>query len=181
MDYQYRVIKRQMTSPHRIIKLFVAGAFPIKHFNFIRPGIQVKIQGNYQHFNQEHRDCYNQPMTKNSFSCAACGGPNEPEAGTSHMACTYCGSKLTIPHAMRTKSESKDTQPTSQKITGTHVEINAPEILRRVRPVALGAWNLLAFWNLTKRILPACLVILLLGIVVCFALGFLPIFLVLTQ
>ncbi len=120
-------------------------------------------------------------MTQRSFSCIACGGPNEPEAGTSRMACTYCGIMLTIPDALQTRSKPKVVQPASEKITGTHLEINAPEILRKTQPIALGAWNLFALWSLTKRILPACLVFFILGIVACLGFGILPIFLVLTQ
>ncbi|MBK9209646.1 MAG: hypothetical protein IPL71_15625 [Anaerolineales bacterium] len=47
-------------------------------------------------------------MTSNpTFSCSACGAPNKPEAGTSRMACTYCGTNLTIPENLQTAARPR--------------------------------------------------------------------------
>lgn len=112
-----------------------------------------------------------------SFPCPACGAPNDPEAGTTHMACTYCGANLTIPDLLRTQTMPKVEKAPSKARPVIHPEIDASDLLRKAQPAAIGAWNLFALWTWLRWLFPTCLVILLVFFVLCVVLGILPIFL----
>ncbi len=111
---------------------------------------------------------------KNTISCPACGGPNEPEPGKSRMACTYCGSTLTIPKSMQVPATPKvEKMPLNQKQAKVP-EIEASDLLRKAQPVAIRAWNLYALWTWVRWMLPACLVIFIIGLIACAMMGALP-------
>lgn len=112
-----------------------------------------------------------------TFPCPACGAPNQPEAGQVRMACAYCGANLTIPEHLRTMP-----QVTAEEMRPKHRPISSPEIdaadfIRKAQPVAIGAWNLFALWTWVRRLIPACLVVLIIFFLLCAALGALPILL----
>ncbi len=114
-------------------------------------------------------------MPEQIFNCPACGGPNQPEAGSVRMACTYCNANLTIPENMRIKAK-----PSVEKISAKPQpipvpEIDASDILRKAQPVAIRAWNLYAYWTWLRWLLPACLTIFVVGILLCVALGMIPV------
>ncbi|MDP1544731.1 MAG: hypothetical protein Q8L87_01820 [Anaerolineales bacterium] len=107
-----------------------------------------------------------------TFPCPACGAPNEPEAGQVRMACMYCGANLSIPEQLRV-----ETNPTAERMppktgAGRSPEIDAPDLLRKAQPVAVGAWNLFAAWTWLRWLFPACLTIFILG---CVAVGLIPV------
>jgi hypothetical protein len=45
--------------------------------------------------------------------------------------------------------------------------VDASEVLRQAQPVAVKAWNAYALWTWIRRALPACLVIVLVGLCAC--------------
>ena len=111
-----------------------------------------------------------------TFNCTACGAPNYPEAGKSQMACTYCGTNIIVPQKIRIKATPR-VNPTLLKekpVPGPEKE--AADLLRKAQPVAIKAWNLYAYWTWVRWLIPTCLVILLVSIVLCVALGAVPIF-----
>ena len=82
-----------------------------------------------------------------TFPCIACGAPVEPEAGKTHMPCSYCGSNLAIPEELQQDavplgSNFKFPEPTPSP------EMEAAEFLRKAQPVAAKAFNLFAIWML---------------------------------
>lgn len=109
-----------------------------------------------------------------SFSCAACGAPNDPEAGAIHMACTYCGTNLTIPDSLRTKALPKVEKKPLKAKPVISLEKDAPDLIRKIEPVAIKAWNLYAYWTWLRWLIPTCLTILVFGFFICMALGALP-------
>ena len=112
-----------------------------------------------------------------SINCPACGAPNSPEAGKIHLVCNYCGTTITIPEKLRTKAAPKMEQTASKAKSVIRPENEAAKLLRKAQPVAIGAWNIYALWTWVRWILPTCLVIFLVGTVLCVALGTVPIFL----
>lgn len=109
-----------------------------------------------------------------TFPCAACGGPNEPEAGQTRMACTYCGANLTIPANLRVAAKpSAQIKPPKARPTSSP-EIDAPDLLRKAQPFAIKAWNTYAYWTWLRWLVPTCLTILVIGFFICLALGALP-------
>jgi hypothetical protein len=109
-----------------------------------------------------------------TISCPACGGASQPETGTTHMACTYCGTNLTIPEHLRTKAMPK-VEKTPSKVKPISVpEIDAPDLMRKVQPVAVKAFNFYAYWTWIRWLLPTCLTILVVGFILCAVLGALP-------
>jgi hypothetical protein len=113
-----------------------------------------------------------------TFPCAACGAPNEPEAGTIRMACAYCGANLTIPEPLRTERAPSVEKATPKVKPVFSPEIDAADVIRKAQPVAIGAWNLYAKWTWIRWLFPACLTIFILG---CVALGLIPLVWGLTQ
>jgi hypothetical protein len=109
-----------------------------------------------------------------TFPCPACGAPNEPEAGAAQMTCSYCGANLTIPAEMRRAAPPKAEKTLPKATPIPRQEVDASEILRQAQPVAAKAWNAYASWMWIRRVLPTCLVILLIGLCVCAALTVLP-------
>ncbi len=109
-----------------------------------------------------------------SFNCTSCGAPNEPEAGAIRMACSYCGTNLTIPETLRTKAQSKVERIPSKTKPVSVMEIDAPDLLRKAQPVVVKAWNMYAYWTWLRWIIPTCLTILVIGFFACAALGALP-------
>lgn len=109
-----------------------------------------------------------------TFSCPACGAPNEPEAGQTRMGCAYCGANLTIPDNLRIvpKVTAEEMRPKTRPVSSP--EIDAAEFIRKAQPAAVGAWNLFAIWTWVRRLIPACLVLVLVFFVLCMALGALP-------
>ena len=108
------------------------------------------------------------------FNCTACGAPNEAEAGSSRMACSYCGANLTIPEHLRTKAIPR-LEKTSAKATSVSVpEVDPSDVLRKAQPIAIKAWNLFAAWTWLRWMLPTCLTLLVIGCIACAALGALP-------
>lgn len=109
----------------------------------------------------------------NSFPCPACGAPNEPEAGRTQMSCSYCGANLTIPAELRRSAPPKVDRPPASAATAApapRLEEEASEILRNAQPIATKAWNVYASWTWIRRVLPTCLVVVLIGLCVCGAL-----------
>ncbi|MBI3166444.1 MAG: hypothetical protein IPG44_13360 [Anaerolineales bacterium] len=107
--------------------------------------------------------------------CPSCGGPNDPVPGASRMPCAYCGANLTIP-----KKLQKTAKPAAAKKTSTvkplpSLEKDAPDLLRKAQPVVVKAWNTYVYWTWFRRLLPGCLIVLLIGLFACLALGALPI------
>jgi DNA-directed RNA polymerase subunit RPC12/RpoP len=116
-------------------------------------------------------------MTDNStFNCTVCGAPNYSEAGKSQMACTYCGTNIVIPDKLRIKAIPKAEPAKLKEKPVPRPEKEAADLLRKAQPVAIKAWNLYAYWTWIRWLMPTCLVILLISIVVCVALGAVPIF-----
>jgi hypothetical protein len=112
-----------------------------------------------------------------SLTCPACGAPNDPAAGTSQMACTYCGANLTIPVELQKPPTFKVGIPPAKVAPAKSLKEDAPELLRKSQPIAVKAWNTFAYWTWIRRALPACLVIVLIAICVCVVLSALPFFL----
>ncbi len=106
-----------------------------------------------------------------SIACPACGAPNEPEAGKTHIACSYCSATVTIPEHMWTKPMPQVQKNFSNARPVTNPEIDAPDLLRKAQPIAIGAWNLFAAWTWLRWLLPTCLVIFVVGFVLCVVLG----------
>ena len=109
-----------------------------------------------------------------TFPCPACGGPNEPEAGRAQMACSYCGANLTIPAELRKSAPPRVEKTPTMAAPVPRPEIDASELLRQAQPVATKAWNAFAWWTWIRRALPACLVVVLIGLCACAALTALP-------
>ncbi len=109
-----------------------------------------------------------------SIKCPACGGTNDPEAGTTHMACTYCGTNLIIPSHLRTKAAPKVEQTASKAKPASIPKIDAPDLIRKAQPVAFKAFNLYAYWTWIRWLFPTCLTILFVGFILCAVLGALP-------
>ena len=108
------------------------------------------------------------------FPCSACGAPNEPEAGKTRMACSYCGANLSIPSHLQTQAKPKvESAPRKQRSTPS-LENEAPDLLRKAQPIAIKAWNSYVYWTWLRRLFPACLTILVIGFFACAALGALP-------
>jgi hypothetical protein len=120
-------------------------------------------------------------MTSNTISCPSCGGPNKPEAGAVRMACAYCGTTLAIPESMRVKDAPKAEKIAPKPKPTPTPEIDAPDLLRKAQPAAVKAWNLFAYWTRLRRLIPACLTVLVIGFFLCAALGALPIILGLSR
>jgi predicted RNA-binding Zn-ribbon protein involved in translation (DUF1610 family) len=116
----------------------------------------------------------------NIITCPACGAPSEPEAGKTHMPCTYCGTTLTIPESLRTKTVPLQKVP-AREIKFPQPEIDPSDLLRKAQPIAYRAFNLYALWTWVRWLLPACLTAFILLIVLCLALGALPVILRLIQ
>ena len=102
-----------------------------------------------------------------------CGGPNVPMPGATRMACTYCDTSLFIPENLRKKATAQAGKTPLKPVE--RPEVIAPELLRKVQPVARGAWNLYAAWTWFRWLAPTCLVVLLVMFMVCAALGVAPI------
>ena len=112
---------------------------------------------------------FNLPMNLTTFPCPACGGPVQPEAGEAHMPCPYCGTLVNIPDALQIKTASLGTEASSST-NPTYVppppnnEIS--DVIREVAPLAAGAVAAVGFGvaarRFARRVLPACLVVLLL-------------------
>jgi hypothetical protein len=91
------------------------------------------------------------------------------------MVCTYCGTNLTIPQHLRTQAAVPKTEKIPSKAKpASSLEIDGPDLIRKVQPAAISAWNLYALWTRLRWILPACLVMLVLGFILCVILGVLP-------
>ncbi len=114
-------------------------------------------------------------MTKSpSIQCPACGAPNSPAAGKIYVACEYCGTNINIPKKLRTKTTSTKGKPPSKAKPVSIPENEAAKFLRKAQPIAINAWNFYAVWTWLMRLLPACLVVFIVGIFLCLALGALP-------
>lgn len=111
-----------------------------------------------------------------TFPCTACGGPNEAVPGASQMACTYCGANLSIPKELRVPAKPKPTARTQTPPVrpALSFEKEAPDLLRKAQPIAVKAWNSYVYWTWLRRLLPACLTILVIVFFACAALGALP-------
>ena len=91
------------------------------------------------------------------------------------MNCGYCGANLTIPENMRIKSAPADEEKTAQAKAFEPEKIQPADVLRKAQPIAIRAWNLYALWSWLRWLLPTCLTILVIGFVLCAALGMIPI------
>ena len=119
-------------------------------------------------------------MTETSIICPACGGPNEPPPGAVRMACTFCGTNLNIPEEMQIKANRVAETPKARPVT-TAPQIDAPDLLRKTQPIAIGAWNAYARWTWLRRLLPGCLIVLVVLCLACVALGGVPLLLRLSR
>ncbi len=111
-------------------------------------------------------------MMKNDLPCPACGAPNPPEADRTHMACAYCGANLVIPKVLQRKSIPEKNTLKPESSPGADIE--AGDILRKVQPLAIRAWNLYALWTWVRRVLPSCLILFAVGIILCLITSTLP-------
>jgi len=109
-----------------------------------------------------------------TFSCPACGAPNQPATGQTMMACVYCGANLTIPEHLRTTDQVRAEEMSPKRRPVSSPEIDAAEFIRKAQPVAIGAWNLFALWTWIRRLIPTCLILSIVFFVLCIALGALP-------
>jgi hypothetical protein len=116
------------------------------------------------------------PKQTTTITCPACGAPSAPEAGKTYMSCTYCSTTLTIPESLRIKTVPMQ-KVSAQKTKFQQPEIDASDLLRKAQPIAYGAFNLYALWTWVRWLLPACLTIFVLFVVLCLALGALPLIL----
>lgn len=90
------------------------------------------------------------------------------------MACTYCGTNLTIPENLRVKTTpTVEVQPLKARPTPRY-EKEAPDFIRKAQPLAIKAWNLYAAWTWIRWLLPTCLTVVVVGMIVCAMLGVLP-------
>lgn len=129
-------------------------------------------------------------MPEQTFDCPACGGPNQPEAGASRMACTYCGANLPIPERLRTQAEP----PAQPRVTPRAIpkpeakvrerpgqnknrDAEARAALRMARPLIARALNIQWLFSLRRWFIPACLTVVLVALILCVALGMLPVML----
>ncbi|MBI3161187.1 MAG: hypothetical protein HYZ23_01695 [Chloroflexi bacterium] len=112
-----------------------------------------------------------------TFNCSACGAPNYPEAGKAQMPCAYCGANIKIPEKMRVKATPRVDPAPSKAKPVVSLEKDAPDILRKAQPIAIKAWNMYAYWTWIRWLLPTCLVVTLIAIAICAALGMLPVLL----
>lgn len=112
-----------------------------------------------------------------TFPCPACGAPNKPAIGQNFMSCAYCGANLTIPNHLRTihRVTAEEMRPKHRPVSNS--EIEAADLLRKAQPVAIGAWNLFAMWTWFRRLIPACLALVIIFVVLCIALAALPLIL----
>ena len=111
------------------------------------------------------------------FTCPACGAPNVPEAGRAQMSCSYCGANLTIPAELRRSAPPRVEKTPAREASAAPAprpEIDASELLRKAQPVAVNAWNTFALWTWIRPLLPACLVVMLIGLCACASLTALP-------
>jgi hypothetical protein len=90
------------------------------------------------------------------------------------MACTYCGTNLTIPQELRIKAKPAATSMPPQQRPTPSVEKEAPDLLRKAQPIAIKAWNTYAYWTWLRWLIPTCLVVLIVGMVICSLVGALP-------
>ena len=109
---------------------------------------------------------------KNEIPCPACGAPNSPEADKTRMACAYCGANLVIPEALQRKSIPEKNARKPEASLGADIE--AGDILRKMQPIAIRAWNLYALWTWVRRILPTCLILFIVGIILCLFVSAMP-------
>ena len=107
--------------------------------------------------------------------CPACGGPNDPIPGAARMPCTYCGVNLTIPKRLQKAAKPIPVKKVPERKPLPSLEKDAPDLLRKAQPVVVKAWNTYVYWTWVRRLLPACLIILLVGFFICLALGLLPV------
>ncbi|GAB1472446.1 hypothetical protein MASR2M66_33240 [Chloroflexota bacterium] len=107
-----------------------------------------------------------------TFSCPACGAPNEPQAGGTYMACAYCSANLTIPAELRMKKPTPSVEFNPLKAAQVpSLRNEAPDLLRKAEPVLVKAWNTYAAWTWLRWLFPTCLLLFILG---CVALGIIP-------
>jgi hypothetical protein len=91
------------------------------------------------------------------------------------MACAFCGAMLTIPENLRTKEMPKVEKIPPKPDPFQKLEKEAPNLLRKAEPIAIGAWNLYAVWTWLRWLIPTCLTIAVIGFFICLALGLLPV------
>jgi hypothetical protein len=111
-----------------------------------------------------------------TFPCPACGAPNEPEPGATRMTCAYCLTNLTIPVELQKPPVFKVGIPPAKIAPTGNFQEEASDLLRKAQPVATKAWNAFAYWSWIRRVLPGCLVIIVIGICLCAILGVWPFF-----
>jgi hypothetical protein len=119
------------------------------------------------------------PDQTKTIICPACGAPSDPEPGKTHMPCAYCGTTLTIPESLRTKTVPLQNN-TAKETEFYQPGIDPSDFLRKAQPIALRAFNLYAVWTWVRQLLPTCLTIsiaFVVFIVLCLVLGALPIIL----
>jgi hypothetical protein len=93
------------------------------------------------------------------------------------MACTFCGTNLTIPEELRVQVTARvaDQSKARPAIGSTpQPQVDAPDLLRKAQPIAIRAWNAYAWWTWLRRLLPGCLIALVVLCLACMALGGLP-------
>ena len=113
-------------------------------------------------------------MTQTTFECPACGAPNFAIPGQVQMRCTYCGTQLTIPAALRTEAPPKAEEKSRETVQVKGPDLEPEVLLRKAQPIATRAWNAYARWTQVRYFLPTCLTIIVIALCVCASLTILP-------
>jgi hypothetical protein len=75
---------------------------------------------------------------------------------------------------MRIKAKpTEEVKPPKASSTPSY-EKEASDFLRKAQPFAIKAWNTYAIWTWVRWLLPTCLIIFVIGFIVCALLGALP-------
>lgn len=91
------------------------------------------------------------------------------------MPCMYCGVNLTIPKNLQKPVKPVVVKKSAEPKPLPSFEKDGPDLFRKAQPVMVNAWNTYVYWTWFRRLLPACLIVFLIGLFACLALGAFPI------
>ena len=98
-------------------------------------------------------------MAKETFPCVACGAPITPYPGAIRTVCEYCGCAANIPEDMRIAAKPAPGKAGPAQVK-EESDIKLTEIVDKVQPVAIKAYNTFWLWTIIRRFLPGCLITL---------------------